>query len=87
MHADLIEYTESAVRIGKYEATRLDARAARVCDKVAEGRDGQLMRMSCLGGQLGWFERLARVSRRAWPAAVQLGSTRVERASKIGAEI
>ena len=43
------------------------------------------VRTRCLGGQLGWFERCARVSRRAWPAAVQLGSMGVAGVSKIGA--
>ena len=41
MHADLMEYAESAARIDKSEATRLGARARRVRDKVAEGRDRQ----------------------------------------------
>ena len=43
------------------------------------------MRARGLGGQLGWFERCARVSRRAWPAAMQLGSMRLGGVSKIGA--
>ena len=43
------------------------------------------LRMRCLGGNLvGVSDK--RASRRVGPAAVQPGSMRVERASKIGAE-
>ena len=86
--------THSANRFGRVteriQGNQTLARArerASACDKVAEGgvreREANLMRMR--GNLVGVSDKGA--SRRVGQAAVQPGLTRVERASKIGAEI
>ena len=64
VHAELIQRIGSDARLSESEATRLETHVrASACDKVAEEAFervmGNLSRMRCLEGQLGWCERLA----------------------------